>query len=242
MAWTTPKQDFANGDVLTAAQMNAIGGDLQYLYDVDPNAVITSKGDLIAGNSGGDAARLGVGTNGQVLQADSTASLGVKWGTVSASSAMTQIATGSLPAAAFLDITGLSSYDTLFLRIYQLTYGTANDTLTIRVNNNATNVYWYVVSQGSTADYFNVASSFGLGYSTGDRTNNANLYTATLMNCKEAGVTRITSESKFRTAAAVDVTNVSTGLYNVAEAVSSIRIRTDNGYNFSGGTYTLWGA
>jgi len=31
MAWTTPKTDFAPGDVLTAAQMNNIGGDLTAL-------------------------------------------------------------------------------------------------------------------------------------------------------------------------------------------------------------------
>lgn len=31
MAWTTPKTDFLNGDVLTADQMNAVGGDLSAL-------------------------------------------------------------------------------------------------------------------------------------------------------------------------------------------------------------------
>lgn len=40
---------------------------------------MTTKGDLIAGAASGVATRLGVGTNGQVLTADSAETLGVKW-------------------------------------------------------------------------------------------------------------------------------------------------------------------
>lgn len=42
MAWTTPKTDFADGNVLTAAQMNAIGNDLQYLYDTGGQLISTT--------------------------------------------------------------------------------------------------------------------------------------------------------------------------------------------------------
>jgi len=38
MAWTTPKTDFSNGDVLTADQMNAVGGDLAALGTPTINA------------------------------------------------------------------------------------------------------------------------------------------------------------------------------------------------------------
>lgn len=40
---------------------------------------VTTKGDLIAGDSSGDEDRLAVGTDGQILMADSSAPLGVKW-------------------------------------------------------------------------------------------------------------------------------------------------------------------
>ena len=43
------------------------------------NAIVDAKGDLIAATAADTPARLAVGTNGQVLTADSTAATGLKW-------------------------------------------------------------------------------------------------------------------------------------------------------------------
>lgn len=43
------------------------------------NAIVDAKGDLIAATANDTPARLAVGTNGQILVADSTASTGLKW-------------------------------------------------------------------------------------------------------------------------------------------------------------------
>lgn len=69
--------------------------------------IIDAKGDLIAATAADTPARLAVGTNGQVLVADSTASTGLAWSTVS-SGAYTSLASGSLSSSA-LSITGISS-------------------------------------------------------------------------------------------------------------------------------------
>jgi len=68
-------------------------------------SVMTTKGDLI-GTDGSSINRLGVGTNTHVLQADSTATNGFKWGTIananidaSAAIALSKLATGALPTA-----------------------------------------------------------------------------------------------------------------------------------------------
>lgn len=42
MAWTTPKTDFSPGNVLTAAQMNAIGGDLVALANSASTTLTTT--------------------------------------------------------------------------------------------------------------------------------------------------------------------------------------------------------
>jgi hypothetical protein len=50
------------------------------------NAIVDSKGDLIGATAADTPARLAVGTNGQVLTADSTAATGLAWATASAGS------------------------------------------------------------------------------------------------------------------------------------------------------------
>jgi hypothetical protein len=58
------------------------------------NAIVDAKGDLIAATAADTPARLAVGTNGQILVADSTASTGLKWATPAASaSGLTLITT-----------------------------------------------------------------------------------------------------------------------------------------------------
>jgi hypothetical protein len=57
---------------------------------------IDAKGDLVAGTAADTFSRLAVGTNGQVLTADSTAATGIKWATPAlASSGLTLIQTTS---------------------------------------------------------------------------------------------------------------------------------------------------
>jgi len=94
----------------TSAQTHASGTTIYPVFTaVDANQAnelaskMTTKGDLLTTN-GTDINRLGVGTNTHVLQADSTATNGVKWGQVAtagiADAAITtaKIATGAVVA------------------------------------------------------------------------------------------------------------------------------------------------
>lgn len=56
--------------------------DLDFTWsNADPLTILDAKGDLISATAADTPARLAVGTNGQVLTADSTASTGLKWAT-----------------------------------------------------------------------------------------------------------------------------------------------------------------
>ena len=66
------KDDYATGDVLTAANMNDFAGTLNFL---DP----TAKGDLFPASSATDLTRLAVGANNSFLRANSSQATGLEW-------------------------------------------------------------------------------------------------------------------------------------------------------------------
>ena len=55
------------------------------------NAIVDAKGDLIAATAADTPARLAVGTNGQVLTADSTTATGLKWAASAAGGKVLQV-------------------------------------------------------------------------------------------------------------------------------------------------------
>lgn len=69
------------GQVLSKASNT----DMDFTWTADagiPATILDAKGDLIAATAADTASRLAVGTNGQVLTADSTASTGLAWTTI----------------------------------------------------------------------------------------------------------------------------------------------------------------
>lgn len=100
------KANYVTGDILSAINMNDLAGTLNYL---DP----TAKGDLFPASDGSTLTRLAVGSNGQILTADSTAATGIKWAAASNGKILqvlsaTKTDTASTTSGTFADITGLS--------------------------------------------------------------------------------------------------------------------------------------
>lgn len=66
--------------VLSSADLTYFRVGVETADAAVPKSTLTTKGDLL-GRTSSAIARLGVGTNGQVLTADSTASVGIAWAT-----------------------------------------------------------------------------------------------------------------------------------------------------------------
>jgi hypothetical protein len=80
-----------------------------------PKSVVTTKGDLVTATASATPARLGVGSNNQVLIADSTTATGLKWGTVSATPRIGQVVqtltttTTSTTSTSYVDATNMTA-------------------------------------------------------------------------------------------------------------------------------------
>jgi hypothetical protein len=121
------------------------------------NAIVDAKGDLIGATAADTPARLAVGTNGQVLTADSTAATGLKWATASAG-ALNLIVTTSFSnvASQAFDDVFTSTYKTYYVVINDIYAATGTDDLHLQLR--------YAGPTTQTASYY--GSSIGYSYTT----------------------------------------------------------------------------
>jgi hypothetical protein len=70
--------------VLTSSDLNFYTTGVATADAAIPETVVTAKADLLVASSSGVVDNLAVGTDGQVLTADATQTLGVKWATPAA--------------------------------------------------------------------------------------------------------------------------------------------------------------
>jgi hypothetical protein len=145
------------------------------------NAIVDAKGDLIGATAADTPARLAVGTNGQVLTADSAEATGLKW--ASSSSGLTLVKTqtiGSAVSSVTVSSAFSSTYDNYRIAItggsasgsgneFYLTFGSAatnykytqlisgySGTLLTFGNASATNIQAFRVSANTQNTYIDV--------------------------------------------------------------------------------------
>jgi hypothetical protein len=162
------------GDAIDASLLDLKGGttgqvlakatntDMDFSWTTPTDQTpLTTKGDLFTFST--VDARLGVGTNGQTLVADSTASTGLKWATpATAASGLTLINRTSFSNVATtttsFDGVFTSTYTQYIIRIESMAAATNTDDLQIQLR--------YAGPTTQAADYYGAANATGYNSST----------------------------------------------------------------------------
>jgi hypothetical protein len=142
---------FANATARDAAVTSPQEGNACYLKDTDVIQVysgsawatqsasnpisaniVDAKGDIIAATAADTVSRLAVGTNGQVLTADSTAATGVKWATAGGGD-FVKITSNTFSAATTFTVNDCFSATYDYYKILMTTAGSASLSVNMRL-------------------------------------------------------------------------------------------------------------
>ena len=146
--------------------------------------IVDAKGDLIVATAADTVSRIAVGSNDQVLTADSSTSTGVKWATPAAGG-MTLISETVASAISSLSFSSLGSYKQLILYWGGIRHSTTGSAFGIRFNNSSSSIYIgqglgmsasSAAAQGDQQTDVQVATTIGAAYPFGEATNLAGLY------------------------------------------------------------------
>jgi len=215
-----------------------LANQLVPLADAISKGQFTAKGALLSATAASTPGVLAVGTNDQVLTADSTASTGLKWATPAAGG-MTLLSTTSLSGAT----TTISSIDQTYKQLYAVIYGvtnaTADGTFSLRCNGSTSE---HVLVRYSTAGVqgLNANVFFLMNNTTGamTRTDANNAFTFTIDNyASSTNYKTITSYGLYTSGS---YQAWSAGGYYANTAVTSL-VFANSGGNLSTGTVLLYG-
>ena len=111
---------------------------------INPN-IVDAKGDIIAATAADTVARLAVGSNDQVLTADSSTATGLKWATPAAGTNWSLLNSGgtSLSGAQTITVSGISAKNKIMVVVIQASSASGDSFIGVRLNTDtASNYYW----------------------------------------------------------------------------------------------------
>jgi hypothetical protein len=200
------------------------------------NAIVDAKGDLIGATAADTPARLAVGTNGQVLTADSTASTGLAW---AAPAGYTLISSTALSGASVNLSSIPQTYRFLKLVVSGMLNSTGNGNFTIKHNGFSDS--WYY-SQNMRTTLYTYNNSFYQTAANMVRTDGSNVFTFDFDNYSQLtnmhGV--IGSYVFVDSGGSVQSGSHGGALFVSGGQITSLQLANTGG-NFSAGTALLYG-
>ena len=237
------------GQVLAKAS----GTDMDFTWSsVDPLTILDAKGDLISATAADTPARLAVGTDGQILTADSSTSTGLKWAAPGGAGANFTLlnAGGTSLSGTTTTISGISNADKIYVRINSASSGSASSRVRIRLNgdsgsNYVVNGLYYEWATTYNRDNYrgsaDTGSSFELGQMSGDAASVLSGYLL-LEGCNSSGLKIGTYAGHPNQATAGTGTFYGQwggALYSDSATISSVSIISTNG-SFDAGTVFVY--
>lgn len=240
--WTVPTSTDLVKDGATAIE--TLGDAVDATVYANANAaiaktIVDAKGDLIAATAADTVSRLAVGTDGQVLMADSTQSTGIKWATAAAG-AMTLLSTTTLSGASTTISSIDQNYKHLFMLIDGINQASMASPVEIKPNNSTTYYVGITGVSGTPTTYANTNSITGTSWDYGS--NNGKLaywlYDYTNANSPTPGHKAVSFSGVYVPGAQ----GYFSGGGGVATTSAITSIRIASGFTtFNGGTVRIYG-
>ena len=251
-SWTTPDDTALVKD--GAAAIRSLGTAIDTTVFNNASAaiaktIVDAKGDIIAATAADTVARLAVGTNGQILKANSATATGLEWGAAGAAGAnYTLVNSGgtALSGSQTITISGISGKEKIMILCNAASFG-AGDFCKIRINGDSGANY--LASGATVQGSASYASSIVNRYNTVGETafiaalNNSSGYAS--FSCFIDGGTGTGSKAAVILGSG-DANGGSghkgfylNGIYAGSAAITSISITNDIG-NFTAGTVYVY--
>jgi hypothetical protein len=226
-------------DGVTSAIQTQIDSKIGQATAINPST-ITAKGDLIVGTGSGTFTAQGVGANGTVLTANSAQADGVEWAALPASGGMTVITSGSVPTgtSTFTISSIPSTYTDLRVVFFNLTRVTTPGDLFLILNGISSAVYGVTTIQGTTVSSGGGNAGVTIGGNIIQTSALGAMGIANFYNYANTSVCKSYAVQSFQPNGG---TSTRYGGLNSFAAIDSITCTSPSSFNFTGGTYTVYG-
>jgi hypothetical protein len=228
---------------MTVGRIPSIEGGIQ-------PTIVDAKGDLITAVAADTPARIGVGSNGQLLSANSSTATGLEWVTPagSGSNFVALNGAGTSLSGSSTSITGLSGYDKYYVYIYNMSGSTGTPGFSMTFNSDTSSKYGGDALQlnanstainivGITFTGVDGDTSFPLGYANAASSLNA---TMMITGGNSSGAKIVERQAGVGSTSGNSVL-IQTGIYTGTAVISSIQITCSSG-TFDAGTVYIYGS